>query len=81
MGRYCRAGRIGRFSPEYLANGWRIGSGAVESACETVVGQRLKSSGMRWGQDGPMPRATSAPSTAASEASEMPFRRRLISPH
>ncbi|MSU80621.1 MAG: ISKra4 family transposase, partial [Gemmataceae bacterium] len=25
--------------PRYLANGWFIGSGAMESACKTVVGQ------------------------------------------
>jgi hypothetical protein len=24
----------------------------VESACKTVVGQRLKLAGMRWGEDG-----------------------------
>ena len=34
--------------PTYLANGWQIGSGVVESACKTVVCQRLKQSGMRW---------------------------------
>ena len=38
--------------PRYLASGWLIGSGAVESACKTVVGQRLKLAGMRWGQNG-----------------------------
>lgn len=38
--------------PEYLARGWCIGSGAVESACKTAVGQRLKPAGMRWGEDG-----------------------------
>jgi hypothetical protein len=38
--------------PEYLAHGWCIGSGAVESACKTVVGQRLKLAGMRWSEDG-----------------------------
>jgi hypothetical protein len=38
--------------PEYLAQGWNIGSGAVESACKTVVGQRLKLAGMRWGEEG-----------------------------
>jgi hypothetical protein len=38
--------------PEYLAKGWCIGSGAVESACKTVVGQRLKLAGMRWGEGG-----------------------------
>jgi hypothetical protein len=38
--------------PRYLANGWCIGSGAMESGCKTVVGQRLKLSGMRWGEEG-----------------------------
>ena len=38
--------------PEYEAEGWQIGSGVVESACKTVVGQRLKGAGMRWGEDG-----------------------------
>jgi hypothetical protein len=38
--------------PEYLAEGWHIGSGVVESACKTVVGQRLKGPGMRWGPEG-----------------------------
>jgi hypothetical protein len=38
--------------PEYLAEGWHIGSGVVESACKTVVAQRLKGAGMRWGEDG-----------------------------
>jgi hypothetical protein len=34
--------------PQYIDNGWEIGSGKVESACKTVVGQRLKGAGMRW---------------------------------
>ena len=38
--------------PAYVARGWQIGSGPVESACKTVVGQRLKGGGMRWGADG-----------------------------
>jgi hypothetical protein len=38
--------------PTYEANGWYIGSGAVESACKTVVGQRLKGTGMRWSEAG-----------------------------
>jgi hypothetical protein len=38
--------------PHYLANGWMIGSGAVESACKTVVAQRLKQAGMRWREFG-----------------------------
>ena len=38
--------------PRYLANGWQIGSGPVESACKTVVNARLCGSGMRWGSPG-----------------------------
>lgn len=38
--------------PTYLKNGWSIGSGAMESACKTVVGQRLKLAGMRWRESG-----------------------------
>jgi len=38
--------------PRYLRNGWQIGSGPVESACKTVVGNRLKGGGMRWGDAG-----------------------------
>lgn len=38
--------------PEYVAEGWQIGSGVVESACKTVVGQRLKGAGKRWGEAG-----------------------------
>jgi hypothetical protein len=38
--------------PRYVANGWQIGSGPVEAACKTVVANRLKGSGMRWGPDG-----------------------------
>jgi hypothetical protein len=34
--------------PYYLAQGWQIGSGPIESACKTVVSQRLKLAGMRW---------------------------------
>jgi hypothetical protein len=38
--------------PTYLAKGWLIGSGSVESACKTVVAQRLKLAGMRWRENG-----------------------------
>jgi hypothetical protein len=34
--------------PSYQAKGWQIGSGPVESACKTVIGMRMKQSGMRW---------------------------------
>lgn len=38
--------------PTYLRRGWQIGSGAIESACKTVVNQRLCLGGMRWGEEG-----------------------------
>jgi hypothetical protein len=36
----------------FKARGYHIGSGVVESACKTVVGQRLKQSGMHWSEIG-----------------------------
>lgn len=33
---------------QYRAAGWDIGSGMIESACKTVIGQREKGPGMRW---------------------------------
>jgi hypothetical protein len=38
--------------PTYRAEGWQIGSGHIEAACKTVVNERLKRSGMRWGEEG-----------------------------
>jgi hypothetical protein len=38
--------------PRYVASGWQIGSGHIEAACKTVVNERLKRSGMRWGEEG-----------------------------
>jgi hypothetical protein len=38
--------------PTYESQGWSIGSGAVESGCKTVVGRRLKGTGMRWSEGG-----------------------------
>jgi hypothetical protein len=33
---------------EYRKNGFFVGSGVVEAGCRTVIGERLKQSGMRW---------------------------------
>jgi hypothetical protein len=38
--------------PRYIANGWQIGSGPVESGCKRLVTQRLKGAGMRWKERG-----------------------------
>jgi len=38
--------------PSYIEAGWQIGSGHIEAACKAVVNERLKRSGMRWGEDG-----------------------------
>lgn len=37
---------------EWKRAGYMIGSGVVEAACKTLVAQRLKLSGMRWGEHG-----------------------------
>lgn len=37
---------------EWRREGFMIGSGVVEAACKTLVAQRLKLSGMRWGTQG-----------------------------
>lgn len=37
---------------EYRAKGWFIGSGVIEAGCKTVVGRRLKQSGMFWSGKG-----------------------------
>ncbi|MFO0803416.1 MAG: hypothetical protein U0791_09885 [Gemmataceae bacterium] len=38
--------------PEYVKKGWQIGSGPVENACKTVIGERMRGGGMRWGESG-----------------------------
>lgn len=50
--RYFRNNQHRMDYPHYVANGWQIGSGPVESACKTVVANRLKGGGMRWGHNG-----------------------------
>jgi hypothetical protein len=35
-------------SHEYLAWGWRIGTGVVEGACGHLVNDRMEQSGLRW---------------------------------
>ena len=40
------------FYGTYRSQGWFIGSGVVEAGCRTVVGKRLKQSGMFWSEEG-----------------------------
>jgi hypothetical protein len=49
---YFRANRRRMQYATMAAQGIPIGSGVVEAACKTLVTQRLKGSGMRWGQEG-----------------------------
>lgn len=49
---YFRNNRHRMRYAELAAQGIPIGSGVVEAACKTLVAQRLKCSGMRWGQEG-----------------------------
>jgi hypothetical protein len=36
----------------YRKNGWFIGNGVIEAGCKTLVGKRLKQSGMFWSESG-----------------------------
>lgn len=49
---YFRENRARMPYARMTARGLPIGSGVVEAACKTLVAQRLKLSGMRWGVDG-----------------------------
>lgn len=49
---YLRSNLYRMNYPKYLERGWQIATGAVESACKTVVNQRLCLGGMRWGEEG-----------------------------
>ena len=33
---------------EWMAQGLFVGSGVIEAGCKTIIGQRLKQSGMHW---------------------------------
>lgn len=46
--RYFRNHRERLNYPEYLRQGFPIGSGAVEGACKHVVSDRFRATGMRW---------------------------------
>jgi len=49
---YFRANQHRMRYADHRERGLPIGSGVVESACKTLVTQRMKNSGMRWGPDG-----------------------------
>jgi hypothetical protein len=49
---YLRKNRRRMRYAEWKREGYMIGSGVVEAACKTLVAQRLKLSGMRWGSRG-----------------------------
>jgi len=49
---YFRKRRSRMRYAEMKAQGLPIGTGVMEAACKTLVTQRLKQSGMRWGQQG-----------------------------
>jgi hypothetical protein len=45
---YLRRNRERMHYPDYVREGFAIGTGAVEGACKNLVGARLKGTGMRW---------------------------------
>ena len=44
--------------PAFVARGWPIGSGAIESGCKTLIEAREKGAGMRWSRAGAQAVAT-----------------------
>lgn len=50
--KYFRKNRHRMHYARWKREGFMIGSGVVEAACKTLVAQRLKLSGMRWGRHG-----------------------------
>ena len=51
IGYYQRNAPYMRYD-QYLARGWPIGTGVVESACGHLVKDRMQQAGMRWTKDG-----------------------------
>jgi hypothetical protein len=51
IGYYQRNAPFMRYD-QYLARGWPIGTGVVESACGHLVKDRMQQAGMRWTKDG-----------------------------
>ena len=49
---YLKRNRSRMMYATFRQAGYFIGSGVVEAACKTVVGQRLKQSGMLWSLEG-----------------------------
>ena len=50
--RYYRRNAPYMHYDKYLAQGWPIGTGVIESACGHLVKDRLEQAGMRWTKDG-----------------------------
>lgn len=50
--RYLRKHAVWMHYADYRRQGLQIGSGVTEAACKTVFAERLKRSGMTWGQEG-----------------------------
>jgi hypothetical protein len=50
--KYLRAHRHMMRYAAYRSEALPIGSGVIEAACKTLVTQRMKNSGMRWGHEG-----------------------------
>ena len=50
--RYVEKNRHRMDYPRYRREGLWIGSGSIEAGCKHVANQRMKQSGMRWGEKG-----------------------------